>query len=99
MYYIRAQKNLEPGADVILDVNTKQNWPLVVHVVKKERIRVPAGTFDTVLVEPAIRHEGIFIQKGKKLQIWLTDDEKRTPVQMKVEVFFGHISAKLVKML
>jgi hypothetical protein len=98
MYYVRAQK-LEPGTDVILDVNTKQNWPLVVRVVKREKLKVPAGTFNTILVEPGIRHEGIFIQKGKKLQIWLTDDDKKTPVQMQVEVFFGHISAKLVKML
>jgi len=33
------------------------------------------------------------------LQVWLTDDSKKTPVQLKVEVFFGHVTAKLSKML
>ncbi len=98
MVYLRSQ-NLVPGTDVVLDVNTKQNWPLAIRIIKKESIKTPAGTFKTILVEPGLRQEGIFIQKGKKLQIWLTDDDKKIPVQMKVEVFFGHISAKLVKML
>jgi hypothetical protein len=98
MYFVRAQK-LEPGRDITLDVNTKNNWPLVVRVVKREKVKTPAGTFNTVLVEPGLRQEGLFIQKGKKLQVWLTDDDRKIPVQMKVEVFFGHVSAKLSKML
>lgn len=98
LYYIRAQK-LTPGAEIILDVNTKKNWPLVVRIIKKEEISTPAGKFSTILVEPAIRQEGIFIQKGKHLQVWLSDDAKKVPVLLKVEVFFGHISARLLKML
>lgn len=98
LYYVRSQ-DLQPGKDVELDVNTRKNWPLVIHVVKKERIKTPAGRFDTILVEPALREEGLFIQKGRKLQVWLTDDAKKTPVQMKVEVFFGHITAKLAKVI
>lgn len=98
LYFVRAQK-LIPGHDIVLDVNTKDNWPLIVRVVRKEKISTPAGSFKTVLVEPGIRQEGIFIQKGRRLQIWLTDDPKKTPVQLKVEVFFGHVTAKLSKML
>jgi hypothetical protein len=98
VYFVRSQK-LEPGMEFSMDVNTRQNWPMVVRVKKRERIKTPAGKFDTVLVEPAMRGEGIFIQKGKKLEIWLTDDDKKMPVQMRVEVFFGHITAKLAKVL
>jgi hypothetical protein len=98
LYYVRSQP-LEPGSSVVLDVNTKENWPLVVRVVRRETVRTPAGTFKTVLVEPGIREEGIFIQKGKNLQIWLTDDARRVPVLMKVEVFFGHVTARLSNML
>lgn len=99
IYWLRTQKTLEPGTEIVVDVNTRQNWPLVVRVVKRMRIATPAGSFKTVLVEPALRQEGIFIQKGKKLQIWLTDDERKMPVLMKVEVFFGHITARLSKVL
>lgn len=96
VYFIRP-KALKVGEEVILDVNDKSNWPLVVRVVRRQKITVPAGTFNTVLVEPALRKEGLFIQKGKKLEIWLTDDERHMPVLMRVEVFFGHISAYLRK--
>lgn len=97
LYYIRSQ-DLTPGNEIVLDVNTKENWPLVIRVIRRETVRVPAGTFSTILVEPAMRQEGLFIQKGRKLQVWLTDDGRKMPVLMKVEVFFGHISAKLVEM-
>lgn len=98
MYYLR-DRPLAVGQDVVLDVNTRQNWPLVIRVLDKQHVKTPAGRFDAYLVEPALRHEGIFIQKGNRLQIWLTDDPKHVPVMMKVEVFFGSITAKLSKMV
>lgn len=99
IYFLRDQPKLEPGMEVVMDVNTRQNWPLVVKVVKRMNINTGAGRFKTLLVEPSLRQEGLFIQKGKKLQIWISDDEKRMPVLMKVEVFFGHITARLKKIL
>lgn len=93
-YYIRTQ-NLEVGKH--LDV---ENWgdgkiyPLRILVHKKEQIKVPAGKFDCIVVEPVLRSEGIFSQKGK-LTIWLTDDQYKIPVLMKSEVFIGSISVKL----
>ena len=98
LYYVRSQ-NLIPGSQIILDVNTKENYPLVVRVLRRETVRTPAGKFSTILVEPAIREEGIFIQKGRRLQVWLTDDAKKIPVLMSVEVFFGHVTTALAKML
>lgn len=95
LYFVRTQ-SLEPGREIALDINTKQNWPLIVRVIKRERIKVPAGRFNTVLLEPGLRDEGIFIQKGKRLRIWVTDDGRRIPVKMSVEVFFGHVSASLL---
>jgi hypothetical protein len=99
LYFIRDRKDLSPGAEIVVDVNTKQNWPLVIRVIKKARVKTPAGTFETVLVEPFLRQEGIFIQKGKRLRVWLSDDEKKIPVLMQAEVFFGHITARLSKVL
>lgn len=94
IYFVRAQE-LKEGAEIVVDVNTRETWPLVVKVIKKESVKVPAGKFEAWLVEPMLRQEGIFIQKGKRLRLWLTADERKTPVMMKVEVFFGHITAKL----
>ncbi len=96
MYFIRSF-DLKVGNEIILDVNTRDNWPLVVKVVKKKTVKTPAGKFKTVMVEPFLRREGLFIKKGKRLRLWLTDDDRKMLVMMKVRVFFGHITAKLIK--
>ena len=71
-------------------------YPLVVNVLKRETIKVPAGKFDCRVVEPFLRGPGIFISKGKKLEVWLTDDADRIPVRMRSEVAIGHVSAELL---
>lgn len=95
MYYIRCQ-NLEVGKEYSVAVNTKQTWLLTVKVLKKEKVKTVFGKKECFLVEPFLQ-EGLFIQKGKKLQIWMTADERKIPVKMKAEVIIGHISADLVK--
>lgn len=95
LYYIRTQE-LIPGKDVLIDNHTdKKNYLLKVIVYRKERVEVPAGTFDCVVIEPVMRAEGIFKAKGR-IWIWLTDDEYKMPVMMKSEVYFlGSVSAQL----
>lgn len=95
LYYIRTQ-DLIPGKDVFIDNHAdKKNYPLKVIVHKREKIKVPAGEFYCVVVEPVMRSEGIFKSKGN-IRIWLTDDLYKMPVMMKSEVsFLGSISAQL----
>lgn len=95
--YLIRNRPLKVGDEVILDVNTKENWPLTVKVLKKHRMKVPAGTFSCVVVQPVLRGEGIFIQKGRDLKVWLTDDERHIPVLMQVDILIGSISAYLSK--
>ena len=97
IYLLRPRK-LAVGDEVVLDVNTRSNWPLTIKVLRKHRVKVPAGTFSCVVVEPILRGEGIFIQKGRALQVWLTDDERHIPVLMQVDILIGSISAYLTKL-
>jgi hypothetical protein len=97
LYYVRTLP-LIVGQTYTIDVhNSNKVYPLVVDVLKREKIKVPAGKFDCILVEPFLRGPGIFINKGKKLQVWLTADERRIPVRMRCEVFIGHVSAELIR--
>ena len=96
IYMIRPKK-LNVGDEIVFDVNTKSTWPLKVKVLRKQTVVVPAGRFKTVVVEPFLREEGLFIQKGKKMQVWLTDDEEHVPVLLKVDIVLGKISAYLTK--
>jgi hypothetical protein len=95
LYYIRTQE-LVPGTDILVDNHTdKKNYPLKVVVYRRETVKVPAGKFDCVVVEPIMRAEGIFKAKGR-VWIWLTDDQHKMPVKMKTEVFFlGAVHAHL----
>ncbi len=97
LYYIRTQ-TLEVGKSFTLDVHSgDKTWPLLVKVNSLEKIKVKAGTFLCYRVEPVLRERGIFISKGKKLEVWLTADAHHMPVLMRSEIFIGHISAELVK--
>ena len=95
LYFLRTQE-IVLGKDILIDNHTdRKNYPLKIIVHKKEKIEVPAGKFDCIVVEPVMRAEGIFKAKGS-IKIWLTDDQYKMPVMMKSEVYFlGSISAQL----
>jgi len=97
LYYVRTLP-LEVGKSFTIDVHSgEKTWPLVVKIKNRERVTVKAGAFDCYRVEPVLREPGIFISKGKKLEVWLTADARRMPVLMRSEIFIGHVSAELVR--
>lgn len=94
-YYIRTQP-LQVGGSIYLSSHeTKKVYDLQVKVHRREKLKVDAGTFNTLVVEPLLKGEGIFKQKGRLL-IWLTDDELKIPVQMTSAVAIGHITSELI---
>jgi hypothetical protein len=94
-FYLVRTRELKVGQSIFVDNHAdKKNYPLEVKVLRKERIKVPAGTFDCVVVEPILRASGIFQQKGS-LTVWLTDDQIKMPVLMKSKVVIGSISTEL----
>lgn len=96
MYYLRTF-DLEVGKDhEITAYADGKVYPMKVIVHKKEKIEVPAGKFTCFKVEPVLKSEGIFRQKGK-LTVWLTDDEYKMPVKMESKIAIGSIATKLEK--
>lgn len=67
-------------------------------VVKKEKIKLTSGTYDTYLVEAEIRHIGGVFEKSKdaKLNVWVTADERRLPVKITSKVIIGSFVAELI---
>jgi hypothetical protein len=97
LYYIRTQP-LEVGKSFTVDVHSgDKTFPLLVNVKKLENVKVKAGKFLCYRVEPVLRERGIFIAKGKKMEVWMTADERHMPVLMRSEIFIGHVSAELVR--
>lgn len=86
---------LEVGKSVYINIfDSKKLWLVEVKVHKKERITVPAGTFDTVMIQPLMKSEGIFDAKGN-IYIWLTDDERRIPVKVRSKIVIGSMTVLL----
>ena len=68
--------------------------PVTIKVLRKERIRVPAGEFDAIVVQPVIKSKGIFAENGRA-EVWLSDDANRIMLQMKSGLSFGSINLYL----
>ena len=68
--------------------------PVIVNVVGREQITVPAGTFSAIVVEPQIKTSGIFSQNGHA-RLWFTDDSSRVLLQMKSSMKIGSINLYL----
>ena len=66
---------------------------VVMKVEAKEEIKTPAGTFQTIRVQPTAE-EGIVKNRGN-IWIWYTDDALHIPVQMRARLFFGTITFHL----
>lgn len=95
LYYVRILK-LETGKSVFVNIfDSKKMWNVEVQVLRKEIIKTSLGSFNTVVIKPLMKSEGIFNRKGD-MYIWLTDDEKHIPVKMQSKVAVGSITATLV---
>lgn len=68
--------------------------PVQIRVLRKERINVPAGTYNTVVVQPLISAPGLFSKKEKP-EVWISDDAARILVQIKSHVTFGSLRLAL----
>ena len=55
----------------------------------KEEIKTPAGTFQTLRVQPTAE-EGVVRNRGT-IHIWYTDDARHMPVQIQAKLFWGTI--------
>jgi hypothetical protein len=68
--------------------------PVTIKVLRKERIEVPAGEFDAIVLQPVIKTTGIFSENGHA-EVWLSDDENRIMLQMKSGLSFGSLNLYL----
>lgn len=68
--------------------------PVRVTVARRERVRVPAGEFDAIVLRPVINTTGMLSQ-SRRTELWVTDDESRLLVQVQSHLPFGTITMKL----
>ena len=68
--------------------------PVTIRVLRRERVKVPAGTFDAVVIQPVIKTKGVFSEDGHA-ELWISDDAHRMILQMKSRLSFGSLDLYL----
>jgi hypothetical protein len=100
IYYIRTLPTLNVGQTITLNSYFKDDGnPVVIKVLRKERRKVPAGTFNTVVVQPLIKTSKLF-SEGGKAELYFTDDAARHLVYLHTEIpkFPGSLTLHLEKL-
>jgi hypothetical protein len=64
----------------------KQGHDVILRVLRKERVTVPAGTFETIVVQPTITNAGGLFGQGGHAEVYFSDDSARTLVMLKSRV-------------
>ncbi|MBE0591045.1 MAG: DUF3108 domain-containing protein [Gemmatimonadales bacterium] len=83
-YFVRTL-DLEVGARYEFDRYFRPDRnPVVLEVLGRDTLDVPAGRIPTILVRPIVQGRGI-LEEAKEPQMWLSDDDRRIMVQLKLK--------------
>jgi LysM repeat protein len=93
-YYFRSVFRGENETKIDVASDECKTYQIVVKKIREEKITTDAGEFNCVVVQPFLKYEGIFRQKGN-VWIWLTNDANLTPVLIKSEIAIGTIDVVL----
>lgn len=90
-------RKLEPGTVEEVKVFTgKKTFTMRCKVEARERITVPAGSFDAVRTTISLGFDGKFASKGDVVG-WFSADERHIPLRLEAELVLGTLRSELVQ--
>ncbi len=96
-YFVRTVE-LEPGRRYEFHRYFKPDRnPVILEVVGRDTVDVPAGRFDCLVVRPIIKGGGIFKEQAEG-RMWITNDARRLVVQIKSKFYFGSLTFRLTRL-
>jgi hypothetical protein len=94
LYHVRTLP-LTPDAEYQEPRYYKQEGnPVTVRVLRTERVKVPAGEFDAIVVRPVIRTRGLFKEDGQA-EVWFSNDERRLVLKLRAKASRGTLTMEL----
>jgi uncharacterized protein DUF3108 len=98
-YFVRVTE-LQVGKKYTFDrYFRKEKNPVTIEVIKREKMELPDGRdVDCLVLHPVIDTKGMF-SKRSDTRIWLTDDARRLPVQIRSKFPFGTITLRMREMV
>ncbi|WP_179490230.1 DUF3108 domain-containing protein [Granulicella arctica] len=95
--FYAASQRMVVGQDIRFPLaDAMRTVTVTMKVEGKEEIKTPAGTFQTIRVQPTAE-EGIVKNRGN-IWIWYSDDPRHIPVQIRARLFWGTITFHLQSM-
>jgi hypothetical protein len=96
IYFVRLQK-LHEGQMLTFPVSAdEENYQFEVIVGKRESIKTECGKIKTVRLEPKLFGPGRFFKRQGEMIMWVSDDDKRTPLRLVARTPKGTVTAKLL---
>jgi hypothetical protein len=94
LYYLRTVP-LEVGKSITLDrYYYAMKNPIEIRVVRRERIKVPAGEFDAFVLKPIIKSKGLF-SPGSDAEVWIANDRAHTLLKLRSKLPLGTLYLEL----
>ncbi len=90
---------LEPGQRWDFPISNGKKFAQVkVHVLRKTKVSTSAGSYDSPQCEAFVFNNVLYKRRGRLL-FWLTDDERKIPVQVrfKLPFYIGTVTLELIK--
>lgn len=73
----------------------KELNPVRIKVVKREKMEMPDGKeIPCLVLNPVVGDDGVFAPRAQA-QLWITDDARRIPVQIRSKLPFGTVTLRL----
>ena len=98
LYRLRAMR-VAVGSSVEIPISDgRKSIFAKVQAQERETVRTPSGSYKTIRYE-AFLFNGVFYRRNGRMFIWLSDDERRLPVQLRVRLpfYIGTVTLQLEK--
>lgn len=96
-FYVRTLDLSRMPRDTVFYLNNfwdDSTYTLGVRIRGRETIKVDAGTFRCIIIEPMVTEGGLFKSEGS-IFVWVSDDDRKIPVKVATRIPIGFVEAKL----
>jgi len=95
-FYLRHQQ-YEMGRETEFNVNSnKENYTLSAKLLKRQVIGFKEGEKKILVIESQIKSPKEFSKSEARITTYVTDDERRVPILLKIRTKFGPLTVRLI---
>ena len=95
VYFLRMQNLLEGKQYRFFSYGETKMKEVIVDVIGKETVIVPAGTFKCFKIEPVSGNEKPLLKNNGAMRVWLTEDSLHIPIKIEQNTNIGTMVMKL----